>query len=263
MPQVRILVAMGEIAERMTGVIARTAGNTVGPSVSALMAAAAISTGNIDLAFWATPVGAAVGAFTEEGASLVRRAWSDRAERAQEFAEVVAEVADVPLDEVPLLATHDASTRRLLGVTLEAATEANSHWRISMLAKVFVEGYKDPAAVDRMVYLVRLLESIEAPEMRLFAAVWREGHAAFRGSNDATTVEKNPLGAKAVNLANTIAVRDPALLPVLEVLKINVDKAGLLRLQASSAHNAALTPLGFFCVRELLRLQALPGPGAE
>lgn len=264
MPQVGILAVMGEVAERITGVIARTAGNTVGSSVSALLTAGAIVTGNVDLALWATPIGAAAGSFTEEGAQLVRRAWTDRADRAQEFAEAVAEEAGVPFDEVPLLATHDAQTRRLLGTTLEAATEANSHWRIRMLAKVFVEGHKDPAAVDRMVYLVGALESVEAPEMRLFAAVWCEGRGAFRRSNDASAVAKHPLQANAVHLESTVPVRDAPLMPVLEILKINLEKAGLLRFSGhSGGTDAIVTPLGYFCVRELLHLNALPEPGAS
>lgn len=63
------------------------------PSVTALMQAAAIAAGNVDLALWVNPVGAMAGSLTEEGVQLVGRAWSICREKVQSLADAIQEPA--------------------------------------------------------------------------------------------------------------------------------------------------------------------------
>jgi len=156
-----------ELADRVERVLAATAGDIVNPAVAGLMTAAALATGNPALAVWAIPAGAAAGALTNEGALLVRRAWSDRSSRAERFARAAAEEAGVSIDEIASIAAASEDNRRLLGVTLEAATEAHSEWKLRTLARAFVRGASDGAKVDEMVYLTARLRDLEVADVRI------------------------------------------------------------------------------------------------
>jgi hypothetical protein len=252
LPQVGILTAVGELAQRASAIAARTAGNIVSPAVTALMQAAAIATGHGELLTFAGPVGAFAGSLTEEGVYLVREAWTDRARRVEAFAEAVSEEAGVPIDETPLLAVENRSARRLLGITVENATEAESEWRVRMLAKAFVHGVKDPAKVDTMAYLIRVLKPLDVPHVRLLAVV-----ADAERNNEGHPLPA--IGRRGVQLKEALHSRDRNLLPVLEILRLDLLTSAVI---AENVNNGGynLTDLGAFCTEALLSLDAMPAP---
>jgi hypothetical protein len=245
-PDIKVGIAghndlMGEIAERLTNVLARTAGNTVSPVATALLQAAAISTGHVDLAIWATPVGALAGSLTEEGVALVRQSWLDRSGRVQQFAEEVAAQARITADEVPLLADSN-DLRRLLAATVEAATESRSDWRIRTLARVFLRGASDPAKVDEMIYLVPALRDIEGPEVRLlaqFAISAPEVEAGFKYR---------------VVTPEDVIRSDPGLTKAFYPVLARLMRAGLV---AEHATGYQSTGIGRFCISQLRELGRL------
>lgn len=212
------------MVERLTGIIARAAGNTVSPTVTALMQAAAITTGNIDLALWATPAGAIAGSLTEESVALLRSAWSDRSSRVQSLAENIAGIVGVPVEQVPRLASGDANVRRLLGVTVEAATEAESAWKLRVLATAFTQGAKDPAKVDPMVYVIEALKDVEAADARVLAAVSVNPHVRI----------------------TELIEHDAGLAPALPLLLDRLIKMGLLAV-GRNPNTYYLTAVGAYC----------------
>ncbi|HEY2674939.1 MAG TPA: hypothetical protein VGJ07_31805 [Rugosimonospora sp.] len=202
---------MGELVERVTNVVANTTGNIVNPAVVALMAAAGVATGNPDLAIAAVPGGALAGALADEGVALVRRAWQDRSDRVGRFASTAAKEAGVPIEELIGQTTEDPRLRELMARTVESAAGAFDTTKVEILARAFVRGAKDGAAIDEMLLLVEILRGLEVPHIRLLAAVWRQGPGA-------TGNQSRPVGDGTL-LDNNIANSDPALAPVVIPLR--------------------------------------------
>jgi hypothetical protein len=200
------------------------------------MTTAAIATGNGDLAVWALPAGSMAGPLTEEGVLLVHRAWGDRAERVQEFADAVAAEAGKPIDEVLDEVSGDRKGRQLLGEAVAASVDAVDEWKIRMLAKAFVRGAQDGAVVDEMRMLIDVLRPVEVAEVR-FLAVFGKGRNLLRLDD----VEK----------------ADPGLAPVALPLATRLTALNLLR----NTIPWQLSDLGHWCVECLGRIGSLPEPG--
>src|SRR4051794_15132394 len=134
-------------AERATGVVARTVGNTVSPVTAALLASAGIALSSPALATWAIPASALAGALTEEGITLIQRAWQDRSDRVQEFADIVTERVGMPVDEFLVQESVGRRARLLLSDAVAATTETHDEWKIETLAEAFVRGAQDTATI--------------------------------------------------------------------------------------------------------------------
>jgi hypothetical protein len=234
---------MSEVAERASNVLGRALGNTVAPGVTALMLAASVSTGNVDLAMWATPAGAVAGSLTEEGVSLVRRSWTDRSRRVEQFAEAAAKEAQVSIDELVTIAAESAEARRLLGITVESATQAQDDWKIRMLAKVFVRGAADPAKVDELAHLTALLRDVDGADARLMAAM----------------VNLEAMNGMLVQ-GEEIAAHDPGIGRLAVVLHRKLAALELVVGKSGPMYGWGLTSVGDFCVQALAELEAMPRP---
>ncbi len=236
----------------MSGVLARTAGNVVSPAVTAIMQTAAVTTGHIDLAYWATPAGAFAGSLTEEGVTLLSRAWRDRSERVQDFLNAVADQTEVPIDEVPLLASESRSSRRLLGRTVESVVDSESLWRIDTLARIFVTGARDAARVDEMIYLIDLLSGVEAPESRMMAIFCSvrilEGDGQTR-----THIRRMSRSIREVSEA------DPGLANAALPILLKLKRLELLEGNVTSTNGSlSLSATGFYCAQQLHRIGRIP-----
>jgi hypothetical protein len=234
---------VSELANRVERVLAATAGDIVSPTVAGLMAAAALTTGDAALAVWALPAGAFAGALTAEGATLVRRAWSDRGDRVRRFAEAAAKEAGIPVDAVPTLAA-DETVRQLLGVTVQAASEAHGEWKLQMLAKAFVRGAEDPAKVDEIVLLVDVLKDVEVADVRMLAAIHRQTILATPEPRSQATTR-------------AIVREDPGLDGVALPIGRRLHRFDLIR-DPGEGPTWSLTLLGTYCVGRLQRLGAVP-----
>ena len=210
----------------MTGILARTAGNIVNPAVTALMQAAAIATGNVDLALWANPVGAAAGSLTEEGAVLVRRAWSGRRDRVEQFANFIEEETNAQIDDLLKVASDDPRVLKLLAVTVQSVTDARDVWKIRTLAKVFVRGATDPAQVDELVYLAETLAEVDGPDARLLAVL---RHNRWMNPGE-------------------MSLADPGLGPAVVPIARKLVRLGLV---GYSSAVYGLTDLGMYCANRL------------
>ncbi|MEV6813358.1 hypothetical protein [Micromonospora sp. NPDC051296] len=163
---------MGEFAKRAGDVVASTAGGTVGPLVTALMATAAVVTRNPALAIASVPTGALADAMTEQGIQLVTRTLLGSAERVERFAEAVAEEAGQPVED--FIAEHviDARDREFLGRMVDAATVARSDWKTRLLARAYVRGARDGDLVDETEMFVSVIRDLEPPHARFLAATY-------------------------------------------------------------------------------------------
>jgi len=238
---------MSDALERVHRALAQVAGNTVGSAVTALMAGAGVVLGDPSLVLLSAPLGATIGTAAEEGALFVRAAWSEPSDRVRRFADHIADEEHITVDEVPALGARDERLRRLLSVGVRAAAGADTDSKIRTLAKAFVRGHRDPAAIDEMVYLTELLATLEAPEIRMLAAF---SHSA---------------AGQGLTPINAVMNHDPNLVTVMAVLTAKLVDAGLImRVPAISADGAySVTPLGRFCVDQLKGLAAAPHDNAE
>jgi hypothetical protein len=189
--------------ERAAGIVARTFGNTVSPVVSALMAAAAIATGDPMIGGWAIPAGALAGVLAEEAVVTARRAWA--AEGVQQFAEEVEAETGEPVEETLVGLRADRAARRLMGEAVAAAADAADEWKIRVLARAFVAGARDGSRVDEMRMLITALHGVETVDARVLALV----------SRTFTTWEELVAG-------------DPAVEPMLGIVLHRLSQAGLV-----------------------------------
>jgi len=241
-----------ELADRVERVLAATAGDIVNPAVAALMTAAALTSGDPGLAIWAVPAGAAAGALTSEGALLVRRAWSHRSARVDRFAQAAAGEAGITVEELASVGAASDESRRLLGVTVQAATAANDEWKIRTLARAFVRGAADPARVDEMVMLVDLVRKLDVADVRLMA-----------------TIAVPDEGRTFAEIISTDPGLDRVAVPVLRKLKrlefadtgYEPGESGPMGGEITPGRTVHyLTPLGRYCADRLSELGSLPHP---
>lgn len=251
---------MGELAQRLTGVTARAAGNTVSPAVAAIMTAAGVALGKPELAAWAVPTSALVGSLTEEGVQLVRQVWVDKARRVEHFADVAAEESGADVADLLEAAAGDEKLRELLARTVDVVTSTIDGWKIEMLAKVFANGASDGARVNDLLLLTEYVRELEAPHARLLSTVYRLDHPNAR-TGDALVTDRD------------VVRIDPALRSSLLIVAIRLEKLGLVDvvpvaelkvmdfpLLSRPERAWRWTTLGRFCADRLVELGAEPKP---
>lgn len=167
---------MGELAKRASDAVAAAVGDTVNPVVAALLASAAVVTRNPELIAFTIPTGALAGAATEQGFLWVRDTLRDRADRVQEFADTVTDEVGQPVEDFIAQHVTDGAKRELLGRVVAAATDARTAWKITVLAKAFVQGAKEGDLVDETLIFVKLLEPLDPGHARILA-VLHKAHA--------------------------------------------------------------------------------------
>ena len=156
---------------RTVEIIADTVGDTITPTVTGALAAAAVVTGNPDLGFLAVPIGAMTGALGNQTAQLVIGALRDRAERVRRLIDDVAAETGTPFEDFTAEHIDSDPKRRLLGTIVAAATDATSAERIRTLARAFVRGARDEARIDETLYFVKLVLPLDPAHARFLAAV--------------------------------------------------------------------------------------------
>jgi len=242
---------VGELAERVERVVAGTASGVASPIATSLLTAAGIVTGNAELVAFALPAGAFTGAVAAEGVGLVRRAWSDRADRVDRFAEAAAEEMGVPVEELLAIGESSKEVRCLLGVAVEAATEARGDWKIRTLARAFVTGAKDPAVVDELMVLTELLKDVEVADVRLMAQLAKEHSFEREGSE-----------SRLFKYLGDLASGDPGLGQVVVPLARKLQMAGFVESEPrdNGMRVYRLTDLGGYLCEQLERFDSLPEP---
>jgi hypothetical protein len=199
-------------------ITAKTAGNTVGPAVTAMMTAFGVAHGVPDAAVAAVPTGAFAGAVTEQGVSLIRRLWNDRFARVVRFSETVAAISGSVIEEILQEAQADPEKLELLADAVAAAARSRDASKIDLLARIFVSGLRDDAKVDESVVLIAALSQLEAVHIRVLAVV-----AQF-----------NPFAKWTANLFKGALNRDkiakqlPELTPILDGLLAKLQAVGLV-----------------------------------
>nr|BFE71763.1 hypothetical protein GCM10020092_050640 [Actinoplanes digitatis] len=174
---------MSEIGDRAAAIVQRAASNTVSPAVAALMTAAGVVTGHLELAAWAVPVSALAGSATEESVALVRRLWVT--EGVEDFADAVEAETGKPIEDLLAEEGVTRKARQLLGEAVASAATTADEWKVRTLARAFVVGATDGTKVDEMRILVRLLEDFEGADARFLAAAFNggEGGSSFTASD--------------------------------------------------------------------------------
>jgi len=170
-------MAMTELARRASEAVASAAGDVVAPHVTQLAALTAVATGHPELAWVAGAAGALVGAVTTEaGSAIAGIALRDRADRYRRFLRTASEATGV--SEEDLLHSAKAGGQRLRDVltkTAATAAESTSAWKVDAMAKIFaraLRGRSDPAVVDEMLLIHKLLEPLDVAHARLLAAMF-------------------------------------------------------------------------------------------
>jgi hypothetical protein len=159
--------------DRTVQIISDTIGDTVTPTVTALLATAAAVTRNPEIAVLSIPTGAFAGALSKQGAMLVFQTLRDRADRVREFADRVAEEAGQNTEEFIDEHVDSGAKRTLLGHAVDAATDATTAWKIKTLARAFVRGVSGDDKVDETLMFVELLRGLEPGHARFLAAAQR------------------------------------------------------------------------------------------
>jgi hypothetical protein len=167
---------MTELARRASEAVASAAGDGVAPHVTQLAALTAVATGHPELAWVAGAAGALVGAVTTEvGSAIAGIALRDRADRYRRFLRTASEATGV--SEEDLLQSAKAGGQRLRDVltkTAATAAESTSAWKVDAMAKIFaraLRGQSDPAMVDEMLLIHKLLEPLDVAHARLLAVM--------------------------------------------------------------------------------------------
>jgi hypothetical protein len=167
---------VGELAKHGSEVVASTAGDSVAPVIGQLAGFVAAATGHPELAWLANPVGVLAGAMVTESVKVgIGRAFRDRAKRYERFVHAAAEASGIP-EEKLLAAAEDGPqvVRDLLAKTAAISADSPSAWKIDTMAKIFartVRGDADPALIDEMVMLERIVEPLGEPHARYLAVV--------------------------------------------------------------------------------------------
>lgn len=164
----------------MTDVVARIFGNVANPVVTAVMMAAAATTGDPTFAALSIPAGATAGVLAEKAVANLRNAW--RAEGVEGFVEEVEAQSGVPMTET-LEGLTDRPARKLLGEAAAVAADSVDEWRVRMLARAFLAGASDGSRVDEMRMLVGILAGLDTVDARMLALVQVGGHIRLAESD--------------------------------------------------------------------------------
>jgi len=161
---------VSDLVKRLSDTVASTAGGTMGSAVTAMMTTAALVTKDPTLALLAAPSGAFADAVTEQGVQLITKAFFDPAERVKRLADAIADESGQPTEDFITEHVIDGAQRHLLGVVTEAATVAQSDWKIRVLARAFVHGIKEDGAIDETEMFVKATRLLEPRHVRVLAA---------------------------------------------------------------------------------------------
>lgn len=224
---------MSNASERATNILARAAGNTVSPAVSAMLAVAGVVTGDAQLTALAVPISAIAGSLTEEAVQQIRRLWLS--DGVQAFHDQVVEEAGVPVED--LMADAARKPVQLLGEAVAAAAHTTDDWNIQVLARALVRGARDEARVDEMRILVSTLSDLEIPDVRVLAVISRYPARTGGASLD------------------TIAKRDPGVAKVAGILCRRLEARGFIE---RDAKGWTLTYFGRNCVNLLQEIECVP-----
>jgi hypothetical protein len=223
---------MDEGVGRAAGIVARTFGNVVNPVVTALMTFAGVVTGRPDVAGLSIPTGALAGAVGEEAVLAAFRAWT--ADGVEQLAEAIEEEAGEPIEEMMRGLRTDRKSSRLLGETVNVAAHNTDEWTVRALARAYVAGVKDPAKVDPMLDLVRVLPGVEGKHARVMAVLAKPPH---------------------VQTVDAVAVADPGLGHTVAILARDLERLGLVAVERNVV---SLAPVGWSCAALLDELGSLP-----
>jgi len=231
----------GSEGERASGVVARFIGNTVSPFVTMLMALASAAMGHPEMMWTSVPVGAAAGVAVEDAARALGRAWAEKG--VQALQEDIEEETGEEIGTVVSRVWPDRKATRLLAEAVTESAQAVDDWAIRNLARAFVLGAKNPAELDHMRDLIRMMSGLEEKHARVMAVL--------RKPNDSASEHKGSY----VYVVDEVAKVDAALGHTVAILAGDLEKAGLVNLQ----HNlVALSPKGWSCAALLDVVGSMP-----
>lgn len=228
------LDAMSELAERSTEVVADTVNGIVSQGAAGLMAAAGVALNNPDLIVAAAPGGALAGALSAQGVAMVRRAWRDKGERVDHFAETAAKAAGMPVDDMIEQATKDYRLRELLAQAVGASANSYDFEKIDIFARVFAHGAKDGTRVDELLILIDLVRDLDVARIRVIAAIYNAG-----GGHQEVT-------------PSDIRLRDSGVGGVLVPLLKRLEDQGLVALERKAPETLViLSEIGLYLAQQL------------
>ena len=191
---------MSELAERAARIVAGGASGVVIAAVTGLMAAAGVVTNNSEWIALGVPAGAFPGAATEEGLLAVRRI--PAAEGVLDFVDAVERETGEQIEEFWRKPQDGSAVGRVRGHRRRDDRRVDRFG----LAKAFVAGATDPAKVDPMLDLVRILPGVEGKHARVMAVLAKPPHGP--------TVDE-------------VAVADPGLDHTVAILAQDLERLGL------------------------------------
>lgn len=255
-------VRMTEASDRFSNIVARAAGNTVGPAVATVLTFAGAVTSNPELTIASVPIGALVGSGAEELIHKLRGVWVEH--RVRRFVDEVADQSDQPIDDVFDTAFADQHLGRLMADAVKAAASAEHDVKIRMLAAAFVRGASDPARVDEMQLLVEWLRDLEVRDIRLLAALTfpvdqgrqievaaraRRTHSSNTAVIDKVLKRKPLFSSEYLNAISwqdfELAALDPGIAKILPLLGHRLTKLGLVNIDVNQSYG--LTAVGYSC----------------
>jgi hypothetical protein len=237
---------------RAADIAAKTAGDTASPTVTTLLATAAVVTRSPELALVSVPAGAFAGALTEQGVVWISEALRDRAERVRHFAEAVEDITGGTVEDFVSAHATDEKRRELLGRIVEASTTAQSAWKIKTLARAFVRGARDGDLVDETLMFLQILQDLEA------------GHARYLAVLHNAPPPKGGYGTRTDSIVGTQVLRravvkmDPGLTAAEVFLYRDLKRWDLITIAHTPA-DIGLTDLGAACAEWLATLGASGG----
>jgi hypothetical protein len=249
-------VDVGEVTRRVSAVVSRASGNTVGPAVAALWSMAGLALGEPALTVAAVPVGAVAGSLTEEAVSAVGLLWQQRRDRIQRFADEAETSSGTRMEQLLVEAEADPRTLEMLARGVEAAARSLDDRKIDLLARIFVSGVRDRAKVDEAIILIEALRQLEAPHLRLLTVLSKPGPHLVPGqaTEDRPRTPEN-MARIAVWGVEDILTEDPGLREAFDALVARLNALGLVYDEGSGRLDYEplwfLTSLGQASVRYL------------
>src|SRR6266567_528387 len=247
---------MGEVTRRVSSIVSRASGNTVGPAVATLCSMAGVAFGEPGLAIAAVPVGAVAGSLTEEAANAVGLLWEQRRERIQRFAGEAEKTSGTGMDQLLVEATADPRALEMLARSVEAAARSLDDEKIDLLARIFVSGVRDSAKVNEAVILIEALRQLEVPHLRLLTVLSNPGPHLVpgRATEDRPRTPANMARIPAWRVED-ILTEDPGLRGAFDALVARLYALGFVYDEGSGRLDYEplwfLTPLGRTCVQYL------------
>ncbi len=219
---------MGEVTRRVSAIVSRASGNTVGPAVAALCSMAGVAFGEPALTAAAVPVGAVAGSLTEEAVSAVSLLWQQRHDRIQRFADEAETSSGTRIDQLLIEATADPRTLEMLARSVEAAARSLDDEKVDLLARIFVSGTRDQAKVDEAIILIEALRQLEAPHLRLLTVLSKPGPHLVpgRATEDRPRTPENMARIPAWRVED-ILTEDPGLRSAFDALVARLYALGL------------------------------------